>query len=192
MTYRSDDNSQRFIEDVVRRAMLYYLDDPGLAALEERLSPAGLRTQLTRNEALLATPSLAADAVARQILRDPLRLFELLQEALAPVREDLGRRGRGGAFLSPDGRSLLIRITGTEPASAIGFTRQLMPAVRRAIDLAEPGNLVVKSTGAYASAELGRAARSSPHWSHRWWRSRSSPHRASRRCANSHWSARLA
>lgn len=154
VTYRSGADSRRFVEEVVRPAIVYYLDDRGLEALESRLSPAGIRAQVARNESLLATPSLAADAVARQILRDPLRLFELLQEALAPVRDDLGGRGRGGAFLSPDGRGLLIRITGTRPASAIAFTRQLMPAIRQAIERAEPGELIVESTGAYAFAEL--------------------------------------
>ncbi len=154
VSYRSGADSRRFVEEVVQPAMLYYLDEGGFAALEERLSPAGIQAQVRRNESLLASPSLAADVVARQILRDPLRLFELLQDALAPVRNDLGGRGRGGAFLSPDGRGLLIRITGTQPASAIGFTRQFMPAIRQAIERAEPGNLTVESTGAYAFAEL--------------------------------------
>lgn len=154
VVFRSGPDSRRFIDQVIRPALLYYLDDAGLEALEARLSAAGIEDQMRRNETLLATPSLAADAVARQILRDPLRLFELLQTALGPVRQELGGRGRGGAFLSPDGHSLLIRITGTEPASTIGFTRRFMPAMRQAIEAAEAGELVVEATGAYAIAEL--------------------------------------
>lgn len=153
-TFRGSAGVRTFVDRSILPALPLYLSPEQLDDLEQRLSPAGMQSQMERNVALLAAPSMAADAVAKEVLRDPLRLYELLDAALSARLGDLRGSGRRGALLSEDGRSLLIRVTGTTPAKDIAFTRRFMAAIERAIAAAEPGELQIETAGAYPVAAL--------------------------------------
>ena len=167
VVYRPDPQTQQFFERVVAPAGLFYLDDEGLRKALERLSPEGMREQLRRNEAAISVPGPAAGAMAKALLKDPLRLHEFLAEhfrgarALAPGGVATGAPGGGGpppAFLSPDGRALLIRIPGARPPSDLDFTKDFTARIARAADAANADRLVLSYGGAYAIAAASERA----------------------------------
>src|SRR5438093_1245295 len=68
-------------------------------------------------------PGPAGQALSASIQKDPLRLHEFLIERL------LGERPfktwqNGDAFISEDGRSILIRISGKQPPSDLEFSKR--------------------------------------------------------------------
>ena len=161
--YRPDAQAQQFFERVVVPAGLYYLDDQSLAAARARLTPQSMRGQLRRNEAALSAPGPAAGALAKVLLKDPLRLHEFLLDrfrgagAVAPG----GTSPPGaadGAFLSPNRRSLLIRIPGNRPPSDLGFTKEFVAGVEHAAESANVDKLDVRFSGAYAIAAASEKA----------------------------------
>lgn len=158
--YRVDPQTRSYIESVVAPAGIYYLDDAQFARARQRLTKEGVARQMRRNEALLATPGPAAGALAKTLLNDPLRLHEFLIDRVSAGRS-LQIDPRTEAFLSPDRRSLLIRIPGRRPLSDIDFTKAF---VRRITDLAHAANtegLRLDFSGAYAiAAETEKAIRS--------------------------------
>ena len=164
--YRADPETRAYFERVVVPAGLLYLDDDSYAAVRQRLTPEAMRGQIARNEAALAAPGPAAGALTKVLLNDPLRLHEFLLDrfkgarALAPGG-DSPFPETSAAFLSPDGRSLLIRIPGTRPPSDLDFTREFTAAVARAADAANTDKLDVRYAGSYAiAAAAERAIRS--------------------------------
>lgn len=174
IAWRTPPRALEFVEKVMAPAAAYYLDDEGWRALRRRLTPEGLAEQIHRNEAMISAPG-AAEALSKALLRDPLRLHELLIERLASLRPhfDTFRSGpleesRGGpAFIAPDGRSLLVRITGRRPAGDMAFTKAFMQAARAAVDRAQSAEgaasagvdpLDVAYAGGYAIAEASERA----------------------------------
>lgn len=153
--YRDERRAEadRFYEDVVVPHAMLYLSQRELEAVCARLTGPAIREQIARNETLMAAPGPAADAVARTVLRDPLRLYEDLR-AHVPAAGARLDGSAGAPLLSQDGRSLLIRITGTRPVNDLDFARALVRHARAAVIEADPGHLVVGFTGAYAIAEL--------------------------------------
>ena len=161
--YHPDPQAQQFFESVVVPAGLYYLDEKGLAEARARLTPDAMREQLRRNEAALGAPGPAAGALAKVLLKDPLRLHEFLLDrfrgagAGAPGGAS-PTGGGGGAFLSPDQRSLLIRIPGHRPPSDLDFTKEFLAGVERAAESANVDKLDVRYSGAYAIAAASEKA----------------------------------
>ena len=136
-----------------------------LDALLSRLEQDGMRAQMARNEELIAAGSPAAGELAKQIIRDPLRLHEIIGPALAALRPQLSTWRGGDAYLSPDGGALLIRVAAKGSPTDMPFTKALMPALRRAVDAAAPGELTVHLGGGFAIAEAserGIRARARP------------------------------
>src|SRR3954464_10893370 len=80
VVYRPDPHAQQFFERVVAPAGLFYLDDAALEQARARLTPAGIREQLKRNQDALSAPGPAAGALTKVLLKDPLRLHEFLLE----------------------------------------------------------------------------------------------------------------
>lgn len=129
-------------------SLLLYLDDAAFATALDRLTPDGMRRQIARNESLIAAPGPAADVIARRVLRDPLRLNELLGAGTgAPALE-------GGPQVSEDGRSLLIRVRGTVPVDDLAFCHRLVTGVERAVAAVAAQRITVEMSGAYAIATL--------------------------------------
>lgn len=145
--------AERFYQDIVVPHAMLYLSLRDIDAVCARLTGPAIREQIARNEALMAAPGPVVDAIARTVLRDPLRLYEDFR-AHVPAAGALLDTSAGALLLSQDGRSLLIRITGTRPVNDLDFTRALVRNARTAVIEADPGDLVVGFTGAYAIAEL--------------------------------------
>lgn len=155
--YRAGPQARSFVEKVIVPNAVYYLSDDQLNEALHRLTPEGMREQLARNESLLAAPGPAAGALAKTIAKDPLRLHEFLLHRLADLALPGGARagGPGGsagndAFLSPDGRSLLVRIGGKRPPSDFEFSTRLVRDVQRLVRDVNGDHLRIDITGGYA------------------------------------------
>jgi uncharacterized protein len=152
--FRASEDIRRFIEQTVVPAGLFYLNDAEFEAFVRRLRPESMRGQMARNEAMLATPSPATGALAKVVLQDPLRLHEFLLDHFATVWSPIATPHRQRAFISPDGRHLLVRISGKRPASDMEFTRKLMATMRKCVESARAGGLQTEFAGAYAIADI--------------------------------------
>ncbi|MBL9030696.1 MAG: MMPL family transporter [Phycisphaerae bacterium] len=163
ISYAADAGMVDFFAKVVAPAGAYYL--PELGPLAERLRPEAMREQIARNEGLIAAPGPAAGALARELLKDPLRLRELAPEQMrsslaSPMRTFKGR----AEFVSEDGRHLLVRIGGTRAVSDLGFSREIVGAVRGAVEGKSPAGAInvdglrVAYSGAYAIATTSERA----------------------------------
>ncbi len=156
VVYRLDAPARQFIERVVGPAGVYYLSDAGYAEAKRRLTGPAMLAQLRQDEALLATPGPAAGAIAAALLRDPLHLHEFLVAALSARRP--GGTGGGGAVLSPDGRSLLVRVVSHATLGDMAANRRLVDAVTAATRSANAAGLAVEVTGGPAIAAFDSAA----------------------------------
>ena len=156
--YRPSASAQGFIEQVAVPHGLSYLDPAQHEAVLERLTPGAMVQQFEQNAAMLALPGPAASRLAKELIRDPLRLREFLVDKAKAFAAGGSTAGiqlmdDAEALISRDGRSLMIRVAGTEPASELNFTERFMPRVRAAIADADPRGLQVELTGGYAIAE---------------------------------------
>lgn len=164
LRYRESEQVGAFIENVVVPHGLYYLDDAQRRALRQRLTPEAMDEQFRQNAAMLAAPGPAAGRLAKELIRDPLRLRDFLADRADSF--DGGSSGSDGfmegtdAMVSRDGRAIMIRIAGVESANDLGFTAAFMPRIREAVNEANAkgvegsGGLRIDYTGAYAIAEL--------------------------------------
>ena len=150
ITHRADtpDSARVFVERYVVPNGLLYLTEEGFTEARRRLTGQAMVRQIARNERLMQASSPAAGAIADTVLRDPLRLYELIDRDVAVDATGVG------PLLSPDGRSLLIRITGTHPAGDLEFCRRIVQGVRDAVDRLDPHGISVDYTGAYAITDL--------------------------------------
>jgi uncharacterized protein len=154
LSWKVDPALLDYFVDVVVPAGAYIL--PDLAALHERLAPDSMREQIRQNEAMIAAPGPGAAALSKQLLRDPLRFRELIDQSMrsslaSPIRTLDG----GPEFISEDGKHLLIRVGGHRPVSDLDHAQRITDAVRRAMD--GPGvnadHLRIDLSGAYAIAD---------------------------------------
>lgn len=142
--------AQQFVEKTVAPAGLLYLSDDQLVEAKRRLTPEAMADQFQRNEAMLAAPGPAAGGIAKAILRDPLRLHELLGERLRRLMPAGGASPDG--FFSPDGRALLVRIEGVRPPSDLDFSESFTRRVTAIADAQNTDKLDLHITGSYAIA----------------------------------------
>jgi predicted RND superfamily exporter protein len=147
-----------FIQEHVVPAALWLVDDETLAAVRTRVTPDGIREQIRRDEELIATPSAAGGGMAKSILRDPLRLYEVLLPAFADRLPAFQPLEREPLHLSRDGRTLLIRVVGTRPASDLPFAKALVADVAALSERLADGGLTIEYTGAYAIATTAERA----------------------------------
>jgi predicted RND superfamily exporter protein len=151
VTYRADEQTMDFFEKVLVPTGLFYLDDDAFAQARKRLTRAGMLKELRQDEAMVAAPGPAAQALSKAFLQDPLRLHEFILARLAsaaPFKTYQGSR----EFISPDGRSILIRIRGKRPPSDMEFAKRLTAQVRSIAEHANTGGLTLQYTGSYAIA----------------------------------------
>jgi predicted RND superfamily exporter protein len=161
ITYQPDEQARAFVEKVLVPGGMFYLDDEAFAAAKKRLTPAGMAEQIRRNEAMLAAPGPAANALSAALLKDPLRLHEFLLAHLKShggFLSDAVREGTTAGFFSPDGQSLLIRIAAGGSAGDIDFAKKITAAVGRIAQQTNTTGLEIDITGAYAIAAASEHA----------------------------------
>ena len=151
ITWRLDEQGRRFFEEVLVPAGIFYLDEDELQRLRHRLAPAEIERQIERSSAMMAAPGPAAEALARGFLRDPLRLHEFVLERLA-AQKPFETYAGSDAFISADGRNLLIRVTGVRPPSDLEFSKRLTAAVEALVKQVNTEQFEVHLSGAYAIA----------------------------------------
>lgn len=160
IAYASAPEFRTFVERELIPAMFYYLDDSAWDELRLRLTAKGMADQMERNETLLSTPGPAGHALAKTILKDPLRLHELLIASLHTRWAAPSAGLDNGTFFSRDGASLMIRVSGARPASDLDFARRFTQTVRNVAAQVNADGLEIELTGAYAiAAESERSIR---------------------------------
>ena len=159
VAHRADPDARQFIQDVLVPNGLYYLDGVAFAAAQERLTRAGMAAQIRRNEAMIAAPGPAIGALSKALLRDPLHLNEFALERLAAGRA-LKTYGGGDAFISPDGRGLLVRVAGRRSTNDLEFCQAITARIAALVEEMDRDGLRVEYCGGYAiAAERGRSIR---------------------------------
>ncbi len=166
--YRQDPAFGGFAERVMLPNGLFYLDDDAAAELIRRLSLGSMREQFRRNSALIAAPGPAGTTLSEGVLRDPLRLLELIPPALraASVGPQSAQGGQAGMMtrtspsvtspnapeFSEDGRALLVHIGSTTIGNDYRAAGRLVDAVVRASEELNTASLRVSTGGAAAIA----------------------------------------
>ncbi len=140
----------------------FFLTDAQFYAAIAKLSPNEIRAQIGRNEALLAGAGPAAGVLSKQILRDPLRLFELATTGADSAFSAPGLQGtsplgappsgENTAIAAPpefsaDGQSLLIRIGSIQPPSNLEVARRLTELAETHVRIANTTGLRVRLGG---------------------------------------------
>ena len=158
--YRADSQTIEYFEKVLVPSAIFYLDDATFAAAMHRLTREQMQKQIEQDQAMMATPGPAAGALAKTFMQDPLRLREFLLDRLkeqAPFHTYQG----SDAFLSPDGRNLLIRVRGRKPPDDLDYCQALVREIDACANRANSDHLTVQLAGSYAiAADSGRAIRS--------------------------------
>ncbi|MDP1662853.1 MAG: MMPL family transporter, partial [Phycisphaerales bacterium] len=155
--FREEPEFLRFAREVMLPNGAFYLTDEGTAELVQRLEPERMREQLARNEAMIGAPGPAGAALGAGILRDPLRLFELVPKELTSGRDILGgAEGEPGAAPKPefseDGRALLVHIGAQGAGSNFEEAGRLVDGVVRVALKLNTGGLRVEPAGFAAIA----------------------------------------
>lgn len=130
---RQDEAIVRFAATQVLPNGAYYLGEAGTQELLARFEPGRLREQLARNESLIASPGPAGGALSKNVLRDPLRLFELAAGAgigafdpSTPTDPSV----QPAAEASIDGHAVLVRIASKASMNDLEEARVLVALVR--------------------------------------------------------------
>ncbi len=156
VAYRADEQTQAFFKEVLVPNGLFYLDDHSFALAKARLTREQMLEQFRQNETLISAPGPAAQALAKVFLQDPLRLHEFILNRIASSRPFDTFKG-SDAFISPDGRSILVRISAKRPPSDIDFARQLTREISTLSETANADHLTLQYTGSYAIATAAEA-----------------------------------
>lgn len=156
VAYRADPDMMRFFREQLVPSGLYYLNDEQLEKAKERLSREGMQEQIAQNEALMSAPGPAA-TIARITLADPLRLHEFLMAQLAGARP-FETYQNSDALLTPDGKSLLIRVRGNQPPSEIEYAKRFSSLVEQVAKRCNSSGLDLEFAGAYPIAAASERA----------------------------------
>lgn len=155
--FREDPEFLRFAREVMLPNGAFYLSDEGAAELVRRLAPERMREQLARNEAMIGAPGPAGAALSGGVLRDPLRLFELVPKELAGAGGTMGATPDApGAEPKPefseDGRALLVHIGAASVGNDFVAAGRLLDGVVRKAKELNTGGLRVEPAGFAAIA----------------------------------------
>jgi hypothetical protein len=150
-SFRADADMRDFFTKVLVPNGIYYLNDSEFAAARARLTRPRMIEQLRQDEAMLAAPGPEAQAMGRTLIQDPLRLRDFMADRLFAMRPVASYHG-SDAFLSPDGRSLLIRIAGAKPPSDLAFCARMTDTLSALANRINGGRLKLEFSGAYAIA----------------------------------------
>lgn len=149
--YRADAEMRDYFEKVVGPAAIFYLNEEQYEAAKRRLTPDEIRSQIGQDAAMLAVPGPAAQAFSRLMRQDPLRLHELIADRLAGQRP-LRTYENGDVLVSPDGRSLLVRILGRQPPNDLDYCQALTENTARVAQSVNRDRLRLEYAGSYAIA----------------------------------------
>lgn len=157
--WRADQGFIDYFTQVIAPAGVYYLND--LSPLLERLRPEEMKEQIKRNEAMIAAPGLGAGALAKQLLKDPLRFRDLVDQSMRDsLASPIKTYGGGREFISTNGKSLLVRVGGRRPVSDLGHARAITELVKKMAERPDVNadRLQVEYSGAYAIAAASERA----------------------------------
>ena len=157
VNYRASPQYREYIEKVLVPNGLYYLDRESFEAAKGRLTRPRMIDQIRRNEAMISVPGPGAAAMAKVFLKDPLRLHEFVMDRLMGGRPFKTFEGTD-AFVSADGRSILIRISGTRPPSDLESAKKITNVITRLASQANRDKLDIDISGAYAIAAASERA----------------------------------
>jgi predicted RND superfamily exporter protein len=155
--YRIDAQQRKFFEQVLVPAGQFYLDDAAFEAAKARLTRETMLEQFRRNESMISAPGPAADALAKVLLKDPLRLHEFLLEHVAASKPFQTYQG-SDSYLSADGKALLIRVRGGRPVNDLEFAKAFTARVGAIADRVNFDHLRLELSGAYAIAAASERA----------------------------------
>jgi predicted RND superfamily exporter protein len=157
--FRPDSDTREYVEKVLAPSAIFYLDPASVAAARERLTPAKMKEQLAQDESMMAAPG-AAGAMAKALMRDPLRLRDFLGGFLRKLQAAIPFTARQGtdAFISPDGRSLLVRVRGSRSPGDLDYCKALVKDVAAVADRVNTDHLELRYAGSYAIAAESAAA----------------------------------
>lgn len=152
--YRENPALARFAREVMLPHGAFYLGDAQCDELLRRLDPRSMREQIARNEALIGSPGPAGSALGASVLRDPLRLFELVPAELARAAPpaDAPPASIDAPELSRDGRALLVRIGAGAAARDYEASGRLVDEVLEAARRVNPDGLLIAPAGPAAIA----------------------------------------
>lgn len=148
--YAPDADTREFVEGVIAPSAIFYLDEPAFKAARKRLTLDEMRRQLQQDKAILAAPGPGA-ALAELAKTDPLRLHEFLSSRLAAERP-FRTYQNGDAFVSPDGRSIMIRVIGRQSPDNLDYSKSLTEGITRLAEQANTDGLQLEYTGSYPIA----------------------------------------
>ena len=160
IVYRINDEHKRFVRDELMPAGLYFLDEASVGRVIERLTPEQMKQQFEQNEAMIASAGPDAGRVAKQLIKDPLRLQECVDDTFRQ-RWGLSKSrltANGGLFLSKDNRSLLIRVNGSQPTANIAFTNRIVTSIESLLESVRPPDLTTELGGSYAVTAISAGA----------------------------------
>ncbi len=143
----------------------YYLGEAGTRELIARLEPSRLAEQFARNESLMASPGPAGEALSKNVLKDPLRLFELASGAgVASIDPStaIDPKAEPVPEWSSDGHAVLVRIASKASMSDLEESRTLVALVEAMVAELNaagagksPGNATrVRLGGAFSIASI--------------------------------------
>jgi predicted RND superfamily exporter protein len=156
--FREDPAFLRFAQNVMLPNGAYYLSDASAAELLRRLDLGPMQEQLARNQDMMSAPGPAGVALSKGVLRDPLRLFELIPPELTAGRTgtmaaaDSGTPAAGNPEFSEDQRALLVHIGASSVGSDYEAASLLADAVARCAAAANTTGLRVVPAGSAAIA----------------------------------------
>lgn len=149
--WRADPETRQFFEKVLIPNATLYLDNASFAAAIKRLDRDEIFQQISQDRAMLAAPGPAAQGLSKLVLLDPLRLHEFIVNRLRKI-SPIKTYKDSTAFLSPDGRSILIRIPGRRPVSDLQFSKDFTAAIERIAGAVNADHLQLAFTGSYPIA----------------------------------------
>lgn len=158
LTFADLPQARAFVQNEIAPAGLHYLDKAAWVQLEKRLSTAGIVGRIRRNEELMSMPGMAGAALTRALLKDPLGLQELLFSSRREGFPALNGGNASGLLLSDDGHTLMVRMTGAQPAARIEFSKRFLAAATTVVDRVNVDRLRIEYTGAYAIAVTAERA----------------------------------
>jgi predicted RND superfamily exporter protein len=157
--YKPDPNSRKYFENVVAPAAMYYLDDAAYTQARARLSRPEMVGQMERDVARMNAPG-AGGGLAKALVQDPLALREFAKNLIRQLEAQRPFRGRAGtdAFLSPDGRHLLIFVRGKKPPGDLEFCKELTARTASVAGSLNADHLDLHYAGSYAIAAASASA----------------------------------
>jgi predicted RND superfamily exporter protein len=156
--FREDQDLRRFMHEIMLPGGVFYLSESGAAELLQRLEPERMREQIARNEAMIGAPGPAGIALSGELLRDPLRLLELVPQRLRGSGSGSGGTAghiasdEGNPEFSEDGRALLLHIGASHIGSDYEAAGRLVDAVVRCAAAENRAGLRVAPAGSTAIA----------------------------------------